>query len=178
MFRKVSFAVITSLLTVGLGRTPRVLTSPIGPWVALTLVPCRWVSSRHPRRQMWAARRTQQCSAEPGAVGISPPATPWHGGRWGVNTLLSLGLQPRLPPRGPSGLRIKEEMAAFMRILLSHHRPSSFFLFFKFFFLKTWWFRTLLLVLLLSSPAERARIDDSEIAKNITLSTATIRRLA
>lgn len=35
-----------------------------------------------------------------------------------------------------------------------------------------------MLVLLLSSPAGRARIDDSEIAKNITLSTATIRRLA
>ena len=117
MFRKVSFAMITSLLTVGLGRMPRVLASPISPWVALSLVQCRWVSSCHPWCQMWAARGTQQCSAEPGAVGISLPAAPWHGGCWGVNSLLSLGLQPRLPPQGLSGLRTKEEMAAFMSIL-------------------------------------------------------------
>lgn len=64
-----------------------------------------------------------------------------------------------------------------MNILLSHHRASSFegfcwvwvlFVLVVFFFLETWCFRTLLLVLLLSSPAGKARTDDSEIAKNIT----------
>lgn len=122
---------ITSLLTVGLGRMPGVSASPISPRVALTLAQCRWVLSHHLQCQMWAMRGTQQCCAEPGAVGISLPAAPQHGGCWGVNTPLNLGLQPRLPPRGLSGLRMKEEMAAFMAILLRHPRPSSFFFFFS-----------------------------------------------
>lgn len=136
MFRKVSFATITSLLTVGWGRMLGVLASPINPWVTVPLVQSWWVLSRHHPCQMWAAQETQHRPAEPGAVSICLPAARWHGGCWGVNTPLSLGLQPSLPPQGLSGLMTKEEMAAFMSILLRHHRPSSLFFFSSFFFWK------------------------------------------